>query len=191
MATRLEELLASIDPDRTSEVTFRRANEALNAFRTVAQIDRWEKFILCMTEFLGHVEAYVLRLREPVRGSPDFCWARCVRYLHGIYGSNGQKAAFEMARTGNDGGLYAVLRALAMRIAEEYAQNEIRARISVYWEGLSVRQRLEASTEFIDKYGHLLPSELTEGSAARIRADLPKVLINFHDLLGKTRRVGR
>lgn len=191
MTTKLEELLASIDPDNTSEITFRRANEALNTFPTGALIDRWEGFKHCMAGFLVHLEAHILRLNEPVSGSRDFCWARCVQHLHGTYGPNGEKAAFEMARTGNDGGLYAVLKALAMRIADEYSRNEVRARIGFYWQGLSVRQRLEASSEFLDKYGHLLPSELTEGNAARIRADLPKALENYHDLLAKMRRVGR
>ena len=34
-----------------------------------------------------------------------------------------EKAAFEMARTGNEGGLYAVLKAIAGQLAEEYAEN--------------------------------------------------------------------
>ena len=96
-----------------------------------------------------------------------------------------------MSRTGNDGGIYTVLKAIAMHIADEYAQNEIVARIYNYWQDLSVDERLAASTEYISKYGHLLPSELTEGSAGRIRANLPKVLDKHHELIKKIRRVGR
>ena len=191
MATKLEELLESIDPDRTSEVTFRRANEAINVFGTAAQIDRWEDFKACMGGFCRHVEAYVLSLREPVNASPEYYWSRCVRILLKIYGINGEKAAFEMSRTGNDGGIYTVLKAIAMHIADEYAQNEIVARIYNYWQDLSVDERLAASTEYISKYGHLLPSELTEDSAGRIRANLPKVLEKHHELIKKIRRVGR
>jgi len=191
MPTKLEKLLDSIDPDRTSEVTFRRANEAINAFDTPARLKRWDDFKACMGSFCSHVEAYVLSLHEPIPVAPDYYWSRGVRILLKIYGINGEKAAFEMARTGNDGGLYAVLKAVAMHIADEYAHNEIAARICDYWEGLSLEEQLAASTEYISKYGHLLPSELTEGSAGRIRANLPKVLEKHHELIRKIRRVGR
>ena len=45
--------------------------------------------------------------------------------------------------------------------------------------------------EYLKKYGHLLPSELTEGSAARVRANFPKVLAQHPKILQKTRRLGR
>jgi len=56
---------------------------------------------------------------------------------------------------------------------------------------LSVEEQLAASTEYLQKYGHLLPSELTEGSAARIRANLPKVLEEHPHLIQRLRQVGR
>ena len=96
-----------------------------------------------------------------------------------------------MARTGNEGGLYAVLKALAKLMSEEYANNEISARISHYWNQLTPQEWLAAGEEFIAKYGHLLPSEHTEGTGARIKADLPKTLKEYPRLLQQLRRVGR
>ena len=96
-----------------------------------------------------------------------------------------------MARTGNEGGLYRVLKAMAMRVAEDYAQNEIFAKISAYWRSLSVDEKFDASTEYIAKFSHLLPSELTEGSSARIRANFTNFLEKHPYLIQQIRRVGR
>ena len=192
MPIKLERLLDAIDPDKALEETFNRANEAINTFNDkAAQIDKWDDFRYCMSEFLQHVDTCVLRLRQSLEVSSDYYWSRCVRILLKLYGIQGEKAAFEMARTGNEGGLYGVLKAVAMKAAEEYSKNEITARIGSYWEGLSVDEQLEASVEYIAKYGHLLPSELTEGSAARIRANFPKILQQHPHLIRKTRQVGR
>lgn len=55
---------------------------------------------------------------------PDIDWGRCITHLLKIYGENGEKAAFEMVRTGVEGGIYAVLKRLAKQMAKEYARNE-------------------------------------------------------------------
>jgi len=188
----LDELIDLIAPEKTIEETFNRANEAINTFAlSTARIEDWDGFRGCLVAFLRRVEACVLRLSKPIRTHSDYYWARCAQSLIEIYGLNGEKAAFEMARTGNEGGLYAVLRAVAMHVAEGYARTEISAKVASYWEDLSVAEKLEASSEYLAKYGHLLPSELTEGSAARVRANLPKVLANHPRLVQKLRRVGR
>ena len=59
------------------------------------------------------VEARILRLREPCPMSSDVAWGRCCQVLAHVYGRDGDKAAFEMARTGSEGGLWAVLRKFA------------------------------------------------------------------------------
>lgn len=192
MQTKLDKLLCSISPEGAIEDVFNRANEAINTFHTeTVQIVEWDHFRHCMSEFLRHVEACTLRLSGPVKASSDFYWSRCAYVLLKIYGSSGEKAAFEMARTGNEGGLNAVLRAVAMHVAQGYAQNEIYAKVSIYWKSLCVDEKLDASSEYIAKYGHLLPSELTEGGAGRIRANLPKVLKEHPRLVQRIRRVGR
>lgn len=52
-----------------------------------------------------------------------------------------------MARTGNEGGLYAVLKVLAQGIANKYSENEISAKVMNFWENLSTSEFLEASNE--------------------------------------------
>ncbi len=192
MTTDLDRLLEDLDPERTIEDVFRRADEAINSFpMRCAQITDWNEFTACMAEFVVHVESRILRLRQPVRSAFAFEWGRAVRILTKIYGRSGEKAAFDMARTGNEGGLYGVLKAVAMRIADDLSTNEIIARVNAFWQPHSPEEVLEASSEYLAKYGHLLPSEMTEASAARIRANFLKVLENHPKLVQRLRRVGR
>jgi len=192
MKTDLERLLEDLDPERTIEAVFRRADDAINSFPLRrAQITDWNEFTACMAEFVVHVESCILRVKRPVRSSFDFEWGRAPAVLIKVYGRSGEKAAFEMARTGNEGGLYSVFKAVAMRIADDLSKNEIAARVNAFWRSHSPEEILEASTEYLDRYGHLLPSEMTEASAARIRAGFLKVLENHPKLVQQLRRVGR
>ena len=190
--TGLNQLLESIDPQRTLDETDARADNAVNSFPLRnAELKRWDEFRLQLINFMRHTEAAVLHVRAMPGASLDFEWGRCVHLLIHEYGRNGEKAAFEIARTGKEGGLYAVLKKLARRIAQRYGENEVVARISTWWGTLSVDEQFAATDEYLERYGHLLPSELTEGTAVRIRANLPKALKEHPRMIQRMRRLGR
>jgi len=107
------------------------------------------------------------------------------------FGPDGFKAGFEIVRTGKEGGLYRVLKTVADLMTEKYAQNEISARISRYWDSLTLDEKLAAPEEYLRKYGYLLPGELIEGSAARIRAHFLKVLEEHPKMIRRMRQIGR
>jgi hypothetical protein len=190
--TGLDQLLESIDPRRTLDETDARVDEAVNSFPlSKAELKQWDEFRLCLIHFMHHIETAVLQVRTMPEASLDFAWGRCVRLLVHEYGRTGEKAAFEIARTGNEGGLYAVLKGLARRVARQYGEREVAAKVGSWWTTLSIEEKLAATDEYLEKCGHLLPPELTEGSAARIRANLPKVLEEHPRLLQRMRRLGR
>lgn len=192
MKTRLDKLLESIDPAKTLDQVSTRVDNALNSFRiNIGIIKNWDTFKTVLTKFFRHTENTVLKIK--FFRSPDFDidWGRCVRLLLKEYGSNGEKAAFEMVRTGAQGGLYKVLKAVARQMIDEYSENEIRAKISRFWHRLSVNEQLATADEYLAKYGHLLPFELTEGNATRIKADFPKVLEEHPRLIKRLRYIGR
>ena len=193
MRTRLDKLLDDIRPEKVIVETFNRANQAINSFPIgSAQIINLDYFKDCMGDFVRYVDSLVLRLRKPVDISPDEYWSqRAEALLRGVYGPSGVKTGFEMARTGSGGGLYKVLRAIATHAAEDYAKREIQARVNAYLDSLSVIEQLEACSEYLAKYGPLLPQEMTEKSAGRIRADFGKVLERHPWTLLKTHEVGR
>ena len=196
VASKLELLLDSIHPSRIIDETERRVDASINAFPFVASsVTTWEEFRSVVGSFCVYVENNVLgrgaggQISEAERG---FGWGRVsAGILSRAYGPSGDKAAFEMARTGHEGGLFAVLREVGRRMAEDYAKGEIAARVAAYWHSLTPDEQIAAGQEYLRTYRELLPSELTEGSAARIRGSFWKVLEEHPWALKRLRRVGR
>ncbi len=192
MTTNLDMLLESIDPSRTYDQVSARVDEAVNDFAMHRPIiEDWDEYENYLADFYRHIETVVLRMGSGVPDSREYYWGQCANLLNKAFGPSGFKAAFEMVRTGKEGGLYQVLKTVADLIAEKYAQNEIFARISHYWESLTLDEKLAAPDEYLSKYGNLLPAELTEGSAARLRANFPKVLEEHPKMIRQMRRIGR
>jgi len=192
MGTQLDELLASIHPDRTLLENDRRADEALNSFSMPgASVPDWQSFRECVIRFVCHAENVMLRLGHPMPVNPEMHFGRACWLLSKAYGPDGAIVAANLAIHGVEGGLYGVLKTIAKGLADDFSHNEIRARVNSYWNGLSTDEQLAASRGFVAKYGHLLPADLTEGGAARVRGYLPKFLEKYPELLRKLREVGR
>ncbi len=190
--TQLDQLLESIDTAVTLEEVSSRVDNAMNSFNQFAgTVQKWDDFKRILTAFHWHVQKTILRSRLSHSPDTDIEWGRCCEILLKEYGPNGEKAAMEIARTGKEGGLYSILKKIAKRMIESFAGNEIRAKISHYWYPLSTEQKLAATNEYLEKYGHLLPSELTEGTAVRIKADFMKVLEQHPRLIKRLRKVGK
>jgi len=191
LPTKLDKLLESIDPSRNYDDVSARVDHAINTFPMHrAKIEDWDEYEAFFGDFYRHVEKTVLRLRSDVPDHEGFYRARGSNLLDKAFRPSGSKAAFEMVRTGKEGGLYQVLKTVANLIGERYAENEIWGRISHYWESLSLKEKLAAPDEYLQKYGHLLPSELTEGSAARLRVNFPKVLEEHPKMIRRMRKIG-
>lgn len=192
MGRQLDELLASIHPDRTLLENERRADEALNSFvMPGASVPDWPSFRECLTRFVCHAENVMLRLRSPIAVNPEMHFGRACWLLSKAYGPDGAIVAANLAIHGVEGGLYGVLKTLAKSLADDFSSNEIRARVNSYWSGLSADEKIAASRDFVAKYGHLLPADLTEGNAARIHGYLPKFLEKYPELQRTLRQVGR
>ena len=192
MPTKLETLLAQIDPSRTLDEVATRVDQAVNSFSAArARVTEYDEYVELIGRFLAHAESSVLRMSSMYAGHEDFCGRRAMGLLGEIWGSGGATAGFEMARTGIEGGFRKVLQSMAEQLTLSYARNEIGARVYKYWDGLSTAGRLAAGDEYLAKFAHLLPGELTEGSAVRVRMNLPEILIEHPFLMRKTRRVGR
>ncbi len=192
MSKELDRLIESIDPSRTLDEVSARVDDAINSFRVKqAVIENWDAFVQFLADFCRHIEVTVLRLGH---GAPDdrmFYWSRCREFLKRRFGPSGEKIAFEMVRTGKDGGLYRVLKTVAEIMGEEYADREISARVFTYWGKLSVDQKLAAAEAYLERYKHFLPSELTEGNGIRLKANFPEVLREHPKLIRQIRQVGR
>ena len=192
MGSRLDDLLATIHPERTLIENERRADEALNSFTMPGgAVPDWPAFRDCTTRFVCHAENIMLRPRQPFALDPKMHFGKACRLLMQAFGSEGDKTAANMAIHGVEGGLRRVLKTLALGLAEEYSGNEVRAKVSAYWNSLSLEEKLAAPKEYLAKYGHLLPADVTEDSAARVRGFFPKFLETHTETLRRLRNVGR
>lgn len=188
MPTDLDTLLAQIAPAKTIDVVASRVDQALNTFTIdQAKITDWGEYQTVLSKFFRHAENHVLNMGSFQSPDLEFEWERCCQILNKAFGESGDKAAFEMVRTGVEGGLRNVLQHLAKQMVNQYSGREIAARITQFWNNLSFDQQFAVMDEYLTKYGHLLPEELTEGSAARLKANFVQVL-NLHPHLTKRLR---
>ena len=191
MSTKLDRLLESIDPSRNLDKVSANVDQAINSFTmSRTTITDWDEYRYYLADFFRHVESVVLKLGAGAPVDREFYWGRCANILDKEFGSSGFKTAFEMIRTGKDGGLYRILKTIADKMAENYSQNEISARISKYWESLTLDEQLAAPDEYLGKYGHMLPTEFTEGSAARLRLNFVKALEEYPHIIRRLRQLG-
>jgi len=192
MPTELDRLLDSIDPARTFDSVSADMDRAVNSFAmdhgTIEDWDEYEKFL---ADFLRHLETVVLRMRPGAPDNREFYWTRCANILKKEFGPSGHKTAFEMVRTGKGGGLYRILKTLAEKMTETYAQNEISARVTDYLSRLSVDEQLAAADEYLSKYGHLLPTEFTDGNAARLKVHFQEILKEHPRTIRRMRRIAK
>ena len=191
MPTKLDKLLQSIDPSRVFDKVSADVDRAVNSFpMRRAKIEDWEDYQEFLAGFFRHIESVVLRLGSKAPHAKDIYWARCSNILEKKYGQNGFKTAFEMVRTGKNGGLYRILKIIADQMTENYAQNEISGRITYYLEELTIDEKLAAADEYHNKFGHLLPSDFTDANAARLKIHFEKALNEHPKIIQRMRRIG-
>jgi len=190
MHTKLESVLAEIDPSRTIDPVRRRIDEAVERFRKPWALapDR-HSFRDFLTRLFVHMECAALCTGSGREPHPTMDWTRCCDLLKGRYGPEADYVATQRALHGHDGGLTGVIRDLASAMAEEYAQNEISAKVAYFWNRLSVDDKLQVSREYVQRFGHLLGGDITEEGAARLRAYCPRFLEQHHRLILNMRRL--
>jgi hypothetical protein len=192
MSSALDSLLESIDPSRSLDSVSAEIDRAVNSFSMRrATIDDFDEYQGYLADFCQHIEREVLRLGPGVSENREFYWTRCSHILNNEFGPDGWKNAFDMVRTGQAGGLYRILKLIADKMSENYAQNEISARINNFLNNLTTDEKLAAANEYVSKYGHLLPPEFTEANAARIKVNFQKVLKEHPKIIRRMRGVIR
>jgi hypothetical protein len=80
------------------------------------------------------------------------------------------------------------LRTLALEYGAEYSRNLISVTVESYCSHRSVEQLIADAEEYIAAYRRILPSEISEGSGARIHSNFRKALKQHPDLMRRLRR---
>jgi hypothetical protein len=192
MPTKLDAFLKTIDPKQILDPLRVRADNGLNTFRyKQASIQDFREFTMLLGNFFGHMESKMIRFNSPRPSDVGYDYGRCYHLLKGQFGEHVHKMVFNRARTGVDGGLYGVLKLVADLMIQDYAGNEIRARVGSFYGSLSTKEQMEIPKEYVKKYGHLLPSDITEGNAVWVVANFPRVLEEHPYTVAGIRRLGR
>ena len=190
--TKLELFLKDLTSKRMLHETSRRADEALNSFLASWTLEECKGgFSSVPARFYRDVLKSVLRLPADYEGDLAFEDSAVREILKKKYGPNGHMAAWDVWRTGQEGGQYRILRDIAQGLAEECIAREIAARVGTFLDGLTVEDQIAAAREYIEKYSHLLPTEHTEGGAVRLVARFSEVLKEHPRILARFERVGR
>jgi len=190
MSAAFDRFLAAIEalPDEALRVV----DQGFNTAPAIpALIEDWEAYRQWLAVFYCHIECALLGIRAGRPPDIDMDVHRCCLRLNRRLGESALKAGFEIARTGNEGGMQKLLRQIAVGMAQEWVEKQIALSVTMYWAGSSAEELLRDCDSYLGGYGHLLPSELTEGSAARIRVDFRKVLRQHPWMMRQMRTVGR
>lgn len=186
MATKLESLLINISPEETIDKTQAAADNALNSFSIdSANINTFDEFKELMAEFYCLVESNIIGQKKPRQMYLSIDWGRCSILLSNKYGKHrGDWAAFNIAKTGVEGGLYAVLKYVAKALAQQFTANWIGVRIGEFWDNLSHEERLAVPMEYLEKYRHILPKEILEQNPSLFVANFYRFL-EYHPQIMK------
>ena len=149
MATRLEELIESIDPSRTIDRVSAAVDDAFNSFQYNNPIRSFDDYEEYMSRFVVHIESVVLNFGSNVPYNKDFWWARYSNLVKKGHGPDAWKWNYEKILTGKDGGTYKLLKDVAAMILEDRSGREISARVWRFWESLTDDEKMETVDEFL------------------------------------------
>lgn len=152
------------------------ADRAINAVCVKGPLGSFNEFKQILIEVILLIQNHVLKAQKTVEGAEEFYLGIAFRVLQKEYGPNGEKAAYEMSRTGKEGGINAVIRSLAYGYTDILFENEAKAKVAVIWEKLSNDQKFLIMDQYVSKFGYLWPDELTENGAVRLKMNFPKTL---------------
>lgn len=152
-----------------------KCDHCLNTFTPSIRLKIFHDFKGVMGSYNSHFYKSCLGINPPE--SIEYSWREIYSVLLNVYGRmNGEKVAFHMAITGENGGLNAVLNAVTSSLFESWAKNGINSAVCQYWCSLSSEEQLVADREYLEKYSHLLPSEFVEANGIRTTLNFTQVL---------------
>ncbi len=187
MATKLEVLHDENDPSRTIDKGEKSIRNALSSYhREQDTVGSWEEHKACLAEMMQTGRNAVLNLADDFSNDLEQNYHEAIHYLEREYSTI--QAVYDIMKTGAEGGIYKILRTLARLMAEDYSQNEIKARVAAYWSRLSVDEKLAAPDEYVEKYQDILPQK-TKEETVRLKIAFSKVLEEHPRMLKRLREL--
>ena len=189
--TRLERYMQQLAPAVSIDPVHRRVDEALRTLPASVggAVRNYLAFADRSVLLWWHIEPYLLDIANFPRREASDAWYQCRLVYRAIYGSEGDKAGYEIVANNVEGGWRKVAHAFAHKMADDFIEQQVGMSASAWWSLLSTPDRHAAADEFLLKWGYLLPGELTEHSAARVRAYLPEYLKRVPEMFQKLQQI--
>lgn len=165
MTSKLDSLLDAIAPEHTLEDVAACVDDAMNSFTLQpkrVETWGWDEFEDFTGEFLRHVVCTALLRIPPEDQRTDHIWPMFSYAIDEAYAPQGQRLALKLARTGAEGGIYAVMRKTGQALVNRWAHNRISSLVSEYWNGLSDKEKRTVPGEYLQRCGDLLPADVQE-----------------------------
>ena len=141
----------------------------------IARFEHGDEYTAWLATLYCHLECTVLGIpqRKP-HPSLDLC--RAWELLKRPYGQNAPQTLYDIARSGSEGGLRQIMRTMADVYGEEYARGLVAVAVGFYLAGRPPSDLISDAREYLALHREIIPSELQDGTPARIMASFSKVL---------------
>ncbi|MGA2497749.1 MAG: hypothetical protein ABSH20_08410 [Tepidisphaeraceae bacterium] len=188
----LDQFLESISPQRTILDIGMKIDRALNTFPVPAQwTGNHDSFQEMVIQFLCHVDQHLAGASSRRPPMPPYDLGHCVDVFESIYGSMGIHRAYDLARTGHEGGVYRVLRDFAAALVMRAHRHTIAKPISDFLWDMTEEGRMEMARHYIARFGSYLPPEWLEHGGVPVARNLKQILQQHPELMVKIMSLDR
>ncbi len=162
----LEELLETIDPSRTYDVFRRRFDEALRTFPFQSfRVNDWASCDLFVASLFARINTVLLQGASD--NNLDLGLVTFRNVFRSMYGDRPERLLYERIIHGHDSGMNGFVRDAIDAAVEFCAAVPIANRVDEYIDSLSNDEYDTAARYYLAKWGHLLPSEITDRGLPR------------------------
>ena len=189
MLSKLDQLLADIDPSGTWAELERDLDRALASFpipqNPFTDIDTFEDF---MARFYRHLQNIYCGINPPIKKPTRLDKEYCAKFLSQAY--QGSYTAYENANGGFEGGLYQVMKTIGRLWIDFNVNSWTEDKVNEFLQGLSYDAKKMYAQEYAARFHHFLPAAMTKDNAWFVFVKLRQVLLQHPRMIKRLHQLG-
>jgi hypothetical protein len=187
MATKLEEILNTIDPKNWIKKE-QKANEILAGFKiNTNTIESEDEFLKVITDFMIKL-SFPPNFTEEIDDPYFHFFSLAIELLKKEYPDSTRFTVYNIMNTGAEGGVYQVLKTLTRLWVDDVYIGEFKHQIAVHLNKFSYEERERAAKEYIEKFKDILPANY-KNNPGTIVGFLDKVLLEHAIMMKRMREI--
>lgn len=186
MATQLDLLLEDIV--HSHDAYRKTMDEAIHSFSfSVFTFDSWAACEAFMEQFFAHINAHIVG--PEFAGNAHMAMVIFRQTFEPNYGQYPERPIYERLMHGHEGGLNGFVQEAAEAVVELFAGRDIVNKVDKYMFSIRNDGIDAAAEEYMEKWGHLLPQDITSQGTRRLAPVLGKFLKQHPRLLHRLRGI--